>query len=630
MNFFEAQEKARRDTWQLVILFLLAVGGLVLVSTLFVSWFYVTFITYDSVPFTLQRYLSSPITHGTSLVILLIVGMGTLYQYLSLAKGGKNVAETLGGRQLNPNTATAEERRLLNVVEEMAIASGIPTPMIYLLEDKSINAFAAGLTIDDAVIGITRGAVEKLERDELQGVIAHEFSHIFNSDMRLNMHLAATLHGIVLIGLIGEFIMRHLGRNGGTNGRKSGGNNLIILGLGLYVIGYVGLFLGALIKAAVSRRREYLADATAVQYTRFPAGIAGALKKILYYQSYLGSPSASTFAHFYFSQGVRSFFSTHPPLKARIYKIDPKWNGKIPEYEEETKRTVPSDKAENKEKQNIFVTGAVAAAVLKAGTLEEDEVASVHTELESLEGEIREKLNEPLGAQAAILMLFYQKRYRERLFALVKSHNPYLLLELANFLSKDMVKHKENTLLIVPLALYTLKNLSLEQYRNFDTLMQEFADIDAKISMYEWSLVYIIRRNLQMHFGERKVPKRLKYTHLGAVKGELEVLFSMLMQDQYANDEEAKRAFEQVMKTIGAGALQYRSREGISHEMFDNAIKEIELVKPGVAERIFEGVIHSVKSDGSVSPNEQLFIHALAQLIQVPLPSAFKLPSAKR
>lgn len=625
MNFFEAQEKARRDTWQLVILFLLAVGGLVLVSTLFVSWFYMTFITHDSIPFTLERYLSSRITHGTSLVVLLIVGMGTLYQYLSLAKGGKNVAETLGGRQLNPNTATAEERRLLNVVEEMAIASGIPTPMIYLLEDKSINAFAAGLTIDDAVIGITRGAVEKLERDELQGVIAHEFSHIFNGDMRLNMHLAATLHGIVLIGLIGEFIMRHLGRNGGTNGRKSGGNNLIILGLGLYVIGYVGLFLGALIKAAVSRRREYLADATAVQYTRFPAGIAGALKKILYYQSYLNSPSASTFAHFYFSQGVRSFFSTHPPLKERIYKIDPKWNGKIPEYKEDQKRSVHTDKAESKEKQNILITGAVAAAVLKAGTLEKGEVASVHTELESLDGEIREKLNEPLGAQAAILALFYKETNKEALFASLKENNPYLLLEFASLLSKGTEVYQKEAVPVITLVLYTLKSLSVEQYRTFDSLIQRFVDIDGKVSMYEWSLQHIIRRNLQIYFGERQVPKKLKHSHLGAVKNELEIIFSMLMHDQYESEEAARRAYADVMRTIGAGALQYRYSDTISHEMFENAVKEIEVVKPGVAKRIFEGVLHSVKIDRVVTPGENLFVHAMALLLQVPMPREFVL-----
>jgi len=623
VNFFEAQENARRDTWQLVILFLLAVGGLVLVSTLFVSWFYVTFITHDSVPFTLERYLSSQVTYGTGLVILVVVGIGTLYQYLSLAKGGKNVAETLGGRQLNPNTATKEERRLLNVVEEMAIASGISTPMIYLLEDKSINAFAAGLTIDDAVIGITRGAVEKLERDELQGVIAHEFSHIFNGDMRLNMHLAATLHGIVLIGLIGEFIMRHLGRNGGANGRKSGGNNLIILGLGLYVIGYVGLFFGSLIKAAVSRKREYLADATAVQYTRFPAGIAGALKKILYYQSTIHSPSASTYSHFYFSQGVSSIFATHPPLEERIRRIDRKWDGKIPAYENPVEKRTFGEKTENGEEQRRFLQGAVAAAVLSVGSVEEDGVQKAHEAIAGVDKMLQEKLSEPLGVQAAILMLFYQEAYREELFASVKQKSPYLLLEFANLLSKESEVYKKEAVLILTLALYTLKNLSVEQYRIFDSLMQTFVDIDSKVSMYEWSLIYIIRRNMETYFGERKVPRQLKHSHIGAVKNELELIFSMLIHDQHGGDEAASSAFDEVMHTIGAGALKYRYSDKISHEMFEHAMKEIEVVKPGVAKRVFEGILYSVKSDQMVTPDENLFVHAVALLLQVPLPREF-------
>ena len=625
MNFFEAQEKARKDTWQLVMLFIVAVAGLIMVTTLFVSWFYMNFITNETTSFSLDTYLSSKITYATSLVILLIVAIGTLYQYLSLSKGGKNVAEALGGRQLNPGSATLEERKLLNVVEEMAIASGIATPTIYLIEERSINAFAAGMNIDDAVIGITRGAVEKLNRDELQGVIAHEFSHIFNGDMRLNMHLAATLHGIVLIGLIGEFIMKHLGKSRSTSSRKGGVNNLALLGLGLFVIGYVGLFFGSLIKAAVSRKREYLADATAVQYTRFPAGIAGALKKIKFYQSYLGSASARTFAHFYFSQGVRSFFATHPPLDDRIYKIDPKWDGMIPDFEKNVMRPASPAKDESEERKKEIFGSVVTAAVLSAGTIAEQEVQKVHEELERLDGEIREKLDEPLGAQAAVLALFFQEEYNEKLFASVKHYNPYMLLELANLLSKDMQHFRQNTLSIVSIALYTLKNLSLEQYRQFDSIIQEFVDIDGEVSIYEWSLMYIIRRNLQMHFGERKVSTTLKHSHLGAVKDELELLFSMLMHDQYDSDEEAKRAFGQVMKTIGAGALQYQSMEGVSHEMFEDAIKEIELVKPGVAKRIFEGVIDSVRSDGMVSPSEHLFIHALAQLIQVPLPREFKL-----
>ncbi len=625
MNFFEAQEKARRNTWQLIMLFILAVAGLILVTTLFIGWFYFQYITQDSAPFSFEKYFHSPIFFSVSLIVFIIVALGALYEYLQLTKGGRSVAEALGGRQLIPNSADEAEKRLLNVVEEMSIASGILTPTVYLLEDNSINAFAAGLTIDDAVIGITKGAVEKLDRDELQGVIAHEFSHVFNGDMRLNMNLSATLYGITLIAMIGELIVRHLRIRSSSQSKKSGGNSLALLGFGLLAIGYVGVFFASMIKASVSRNREYLADATAVQYTRYPAGIAGALKKILYYHSDIHSPSARSYAHFYFAQGVSSLFSTHPSLKQRIHRVDRQWDGKLHEYEKSVQKVIYGEKEDQKEKQERFIQSAVAAAVLSAGTIEENDVAQAHDTVKKLDPEVREKLNDPLGAQAAILALFYEETYKESLFASLKKYNPYLLFEFADLLSNGVEVYQKEAVMIVSLALYALKSLSSEQYRNFDSLIQKFVDIDKKVSMYEWSLQYIVRRNLQMYYRERKVPKKLKHSHLGAVKSELELVFSMLIQDQYESEEAARRAYADVMHTIGAGALQYRYSDTISHEMFEDAMKEIELVKPGVAKRIFEGVLHSVKVDSMVTPSENLFVHAMALLLQVPLPREFSL-----
>jgi hypothetical protein len=443
--------------------------------------------------------------------------------------------------------------------------------------------------------------------------------------MRLNMNLTATLYGVTLIGMIGEFFIRHL-RFSSSRNRKGGGGALILLGFGLLAIGYIGVFFASLIKASVSRNREYLADATAVQYTRYPAGIAGALKKILYYHSGIHSPSASNYAHFYFAQGVSSLFATHPPLEERIHRIDRKWDGKVPEYEKTVQEVVFGEKEDHKAKQERFIQGAtMAAAVLSAGTMEEEEVEHAHETVEKLDQGVRERLNDPLGAQAAILALFYQETYKEALFASLKENNPYLLLEFASLVSKGIDVYKKEAILIISLALYSLKELSVDQYRIFDALIQTFVDIDTKVSMYEWSLQYIIRRNLQMHFGERKVPQKLKHTHIGAVKNELELLFSMLVQGQYQSEEAARRAFSEVMHTIGASALKYRYAETISHEMFENAMKEIELVKPGVAKRIFEGVLNSVKIDSVVTPRENLFAHAMALLLQVPLPREFVL-----
>jgi len=218
---------------------------------------------------------------------LAVIGLGTAYKISSLRGGGPAVAEQLGGRLLHPNTDDADERRVLNVVSEMSIASGVPCPPVYMMADEtSINAFAAGNSPEDAAIGVTRGCVQKLNRDELQGVMAHEFSHILNGDMRLNLRLMGLIHGILVLGILGTVLLRSgayggLAAGGGRRDSGRGGAAVIILiGGAVMVIGFVGTFFGNLIKASVSRQREYLADASAVQFTRNPQGIGNALRRI--------------------------------------------------------------------------------------------------------------------------------------------------------------------------------------------------------------------------------------------------------------------------------------------------------------------------------------------------------------
>ena len=264
-----------------------------------------------------------------------LITVGSLYKMAQLAGGGTVVAERLGGRRVYPNTTDPVERRLLNVVEEMALASGVPVPPVFLLsEEQGINAFAAGYSPSDAVVGVTRGCAQQLTRDQLQGVVAHEFSHILNGDMRLNMRLIGVLHGILLMGLVGRELLRLVGHSGGGRSRRNdGAAPLLLIGLAFMVIGFLGLFIGNLIKAAASRQREFLADASAVQFTRNPEGIAGALKRIgaAVFGSKLASPRAAEASHMYFAEGISTLFASHPPLHERISRIDPQWDGKFPQ-----------------------------------------------------------------------------------------------------------------------------------------------------------------------------------------------------------------------------------------------------------------------------------------------------------
>ncbi len=643
MNFFEHQQKARQHTFYLVALFVLAVLALIAITLLFLLGLYADQINVPLEIFypNLLSYVDVTTVIKMGLGVTALVAFGSIYKYASLSGGGKSVAVSLGGRQLNRNSANSQEKVLLNVVEEMSIASGISTPTVYVLEESGINAFAAGLTLDDAVIGITEGAIEKLNREELQGVIAHEFSHIFNGDMRLNLQLTATLHGILLIGLIGRFILRSMSRSSHStrlSGNKKGNSGLylLVLGLGLFIIGYAGTFFGSIIKANVSRKREYLADATAVQYTRYSRGISGALKKIAYYSSHLSSPAADTYSHLYFAEGIHKFFgtlmATHPALEDRIKRIEPRWGGRIPDYSQtengkvsEADRVREERKEEAKKaKEERMVQGAIAAAMMRVGQIKEEEIEQVQVDIQALDPKVQERLNDPLGAQAVILSLLYDENSKEALFDVVKRQNPYLLLELASFMQEEHPSLQKQSALIVSLSLNALKSLSVEQYQRFRTIVETFVMIDKHISLFEWSLQYIIQRPLEMHLGLRKVPKRT-HTHIGAIKKEVEILYSMLAQAQYADESDAQAAFEQTKRAIKAGALQYCPRQEITHDLFLQSVLAIETAKPVIAERIFEGVLHSIKIDGTISVSENAFVHAVAQLMQVPLPRDFRL-----
>lgn len=331
VNFFEHQQQAKRNTGLLVVLFLIAftliIGFVALVTAAIFGGV--------AVQQNGEYHFSwEPIAW----VVVLVGGgilMAMLVKWLSLKPGGHVVAESLGGERISPDTTDPLERRILNVVEEMAIAANMPVPAVYLLPNESnINAFAAGYETKDAVIGLTRGAVETFSREQLQAVVAHEFSHILNGDMRLNIRLIAALAGILLIAHVGRIFI-HSARFSGAR-RRGNGNALPLVGLALFIIGYIGVFFGNLIKSAVSRQREYLADAAAVQFTRNPEALSGALQQIgaREHGSRIAHANADETAHLFFGQALSSWLTlmaTHPPLDKRIKRIQPSWNGRYPQ-----------------------------------------------------------------------------------------------------------------------------------------------------------------------------------------------------------------------------------------------------------------------------------------------------------
>ncbi len=331
MDFFAQQDKARKHTTVLVVYFVIAV--VCIIASVYFASLLIFRVTENG--HALGEPLPELVLWDPKLFLQVVLGtlavviIGSIYKTLALSKGGSAVAESLGGRLVPADPGDPDERKLRNVVEEMAIAAGVPVPKIYVLpEEQGINAFAAGHTPEDAAIAVTRGSLTLLSRDELQGVIGHEFSHILNGDMRLNLRIMGVIFGIVCLSVIGRVLIYSRGGRG-----RQGGNPMMYLGLALIVIGAIGVLFGRLIQAALSRQREFLADASSVQFTRNPAGLSGALQKIGGAGSRIDSPHAGEASHMFFGNGVAKPFldalATHPPLPERIRAIDPAWDGKF-------------------------------------------------------------------------------------------------------------------------------------------------------------------------------------------------------------------------------------------------------------------------------------------------------------
>lgn len=332
MDFFGYQQQARRYSALLLALFTLAVLGLVLALNLLVGWLVVLGHPRDD-----YRHLADlpPVIYGwTTAITLAMIGAGTLRRLWELSAGGPVVARLAGARWVAPDASDAPRRRLLNVAEEIAVASGLAMPRIYLMPDEpGINAFAAGRGPADAVIAVTRGCLERLDRDQLQGVLAHEFSHLLHGDGRLNIRLLGLLHGLTAPGALGLWLLHSATPSLSSRGRLARGGfpgQLLVGGL-LAAVGYLGVLLARLIRAAVSRQREHLADAAAVQFTRNPRGLAGALRRIRDDVDGAGlrTRQAEAFSHMLFATAHRTWLdrllATHPPLDARIARIYPRF-----------------------------------------------------------------------------------------------------------------------------------------------------------------------------------------------------------------------------------------------------------------------------------------------------------------
>ena len=635
-DFFERQDVARRNTTRLVILFVLAVLALIVSIDLLLA----ATMGYlgrnpetGAVDWTLAadpRVLSLAVV-GT----LIVAGGGTLFKIAQLRGGGQVVAEQLGGRLLNPDSAVPSEQQLLNVVQEMAIASGAPTPPVYLLDHEAgINAFAAGFTPSDAVIGVTRGAVEGMTRDELQGVIAHEFSHILNGDMRLNIRLIGLLHGILIIGILGYFVLRMAAFSGA--GRRSSRQEgsplpLMALGAGLMAVGLFGTLFGNLIKAAVSRQREFLADAAAVQFTRQPAGIAGALKRIggVTAGSGIQSPNAPEASHMFFGRatgGLSGLFSTHPPLAERIRRIDPSWDGTLPEGPpaQSARHSVAGAAA--------FAGDAVSAgSTASAGVPTVDQVGQPAGEahlqyaarlVKSLPAQLVSAAHEPYGARALVyaLLLNHKAAPRQRQFAHLKeAADPGVYEETLRLMPLVEQLDMRARLPLLDISLPALRSLVPAQYDLFKQNVAVLVQADNEIDMFEWSLHRILLHELEAHFVKRS-PPRVRYRTLASVRAHSELLLSVLAYAGHRDLESARHGFEQAKRILGLPDVYLRPVDDLKFTALDAALAALEETAPKVKRQLLRAAVTCIAADRTVTATEAELLRAMSASLGCPMP----------
>ncbi|WP_297770536.1 M48 family metallopeptidase [uncultured Alcanivorax sp.] len=629
MDFFQHQERARRKTGLLVLYFFLAVVAILVCVNLALLLAF----AWMDVQLPLGQWLTHPMTVGISVFTLLVMLCGCLFKSWKLRRGGKGLAAMLGARPIDPDTRHSDEKKLINVVEEMSIASGIPAPQLYVLDkEEAINAFVAGFRPSETVLVVTHGTLKKLDRDELQGVIAHEFSHIFNADMRLNLRLIAVLAGILALGKIGEFMLRGSSRRS-TSNRK--GNSLVLVGLALVVVGYLGLFFGRLIKAAISRQRELLADASAVQFTRNPAGLAGALIKIRNGNgSHLDSVHAEDMSHMCFGETLgfrfRNLLATHPPLDERLGALGNDWVARARtrarsggQSDVAPSASVPEGVAAfsgGSEANSSDSAGAGPAPSRRVGTVSEADVGYARSLLEAIPADLHKKLHNPGQAELALYALIMSSSDSDPQ-SLLKSAGMSEHLPALQSLSQQLSDLGSRLRLpIIDLALPTLKGQPSAQRREILERLATLTRADQRTTLFEWALVALARQQLDDHARRNRHTRFHRYR---AVAGELQLAFSVMTWASGARDEQARALFRQASHGLLPEARTLLPLSQCSSQRLGQALDRLADLSPLLKGPVIDGLADLVLTDGKVQVSEAEMLRAMAALMECPLPPLF-------
>lgn len=651
MNFFEHQEKARKQSRWIILAFL----GVALLIILAID--FIVLLLFSLQPSASNgaaqlsqggfASLANPemwaananLLFGSSAATGGLIGLASLGKIASLRSGGGKVARSMGAALVTPDTRDPLRRRLYNVVEEIALASGAPVPEVYIMENEpGINAFAAGYASSDAAVAVTQGTLEKLNRRELQGVIAHEFSHILNGDMRINIRMMGIIFGIMVIAILGRQFL-HSSRFRMSSSRDKGGSAIVFIGAGLMIIGYIGLFFARWMKSALSRQREFLADASAVQFTRDPSGISGALKKIAAYNhsSYLKSDSEEV-SHMLFGSGYRSFmFATHPPLEQRIERIEKHFDAgeiaqiadklKAQEIREHVQAELAAKeqevKAQGKPRGGIF---DIDSLINNIGNPEFERIAAAAIITAALPSALSSAAH---SLEWAPEVLFYcllneDEAVREQqLLTVVREMGDISEGKLNHLIQANGLVKIEERLPLLEICFPTLKRRPVSDIQKILTTIEHLSLSDNKFDSFE----YLLSRLMTKYLRESHYPNRTKLHGKKQLKNcidELTLVISAVASNGQNSQtpqglQEAQRAFRAGMSSAGIHHKNLSFSDNWYARM-DKALATLNKLTPEDKRKVVVALAHTALSDGEVVTAEHEMIRVICALIHVPIP----------
>jgi Zn-dependent protease with chaperone function len=627
VDFFTRQEAARRATRWLLIAFLLSVGLVALaIGSLAFAFFTARGGTPDqaAVPAVLA-----------AVVTLLLIGGASLFKTLSLRSGGGVVARSLGGVRVERGTRDLALKRLHNVVEEMAIASGVSMPEVYVLEhEDGINAFAAGSSTADAAVAVTRGALTRLNREELQGVIAHEFSHVLNGDMRLNSKLLGWVFGLLVVAIAARIFMQGIGSSGRRSSNDRGGAGaLMLVALAVMAIGYIGVFVGRVLQAAVSRHRERLADASAVQFTRNPTGLVGALLKIAGVSSgsQLDTPNKEEAAHMLFAPGMARLFATHPPLIERVRELDPS----LQRQDFQALAIAAGQKAEQLRLAPAFAQADVASVAPRvmavdaaaasrvaslAGTFDEPQQRYAHEARQAMPDELQGFAD---SADAARVLLFALLRSAEPAVAarqddvIQRAYGAALHQAVLDSLFVAQGLAPALRLPAVQQLFPAVRRMTPAERQELRATVQQLALADDRIDVFECCLGLLLEAALHDDLERNDEHGARSLAQSASAVG---ALFAVLAEQGADDSQVAQRAYDAGMKHV----LPYDTRPFATvtrwPEALHGALRELTRLRPLGKKLLVEGLVRTVAHDRKLSVAEGELLRTVCATLHCPLP----------